>query len=264
MRLRLANGLSLGFGSRGGGLPVVLLHPVGLRGAFWDGVVAALEPHCRPIAIDLRGHDESDVPAAPFGIDDMADDVIEFLRALAGEKAVVVGCSMGGMVAQAVALRAPELLVGFVCANTGHTRTPQGRATMEQRAVQAMRGMPGVLDITLARWFSEAVRLQRPELVAQARDWLLENDPIVHGWAWRAIRDLETGDRLKSVQVPGLAIAASEDQSTAPAALRALADTLPHGLYREIPGTGHLAPFEQPALFAEWVWEFCKSLPRAE
>lgn len=263
MRFRLSNGLSLRYRSRGIGRPVALLHPVGLCLEFWDGVVAALEPHCRLIVPDLRGHGDSDVPPGPFSLDDMADDTIELLRAVAGGPAVVVGCSMGGMVAQAIALRAPEILAGFVCANTGHTRNPQGRATMEARAVAAARGIPGVLDTTLSRWFSETVRLRRPELVLRAQNWLLETDPVVHSWAWRAIRDLEHGDRMKSVQVPGLCIAAADDQSTAPAALQALADALPHATYREMAATGHLAPLEQPELFATWVREFCETLPLA-
>jgi 3-oxoadipate enol-lactonase len=261
MRFRLSNGLSLRYRSRGAGRPMVLLHPVGLRLEFWDRLVTELQGELRLIVPDARGHGESDVPPAPFSLDDMADDTIELLRAVGGGKAVVVGCSMGGMVAQAIALRAPELLAGVVVANTSHTRTAQGRAVMERRAVEAMAGMPAVLDTTLSRWFSETVRLREPEKVAQTRDWLLEADPVVHAWSWRAIRDLAHDDRLGAVHLPALAIAGSDDQSTAPAAVHATAQALANCAYRELAHCGHLAPLEQPARFAALLRDFVATLP---
>ncbi len=261
MFFRMRSGLSLSYRSRGAGRVMVLLHPVGLRGAFWDGVVCALEGEMRLIVPDARGHGDSDVPAAAFSIEDMADDVIELLRAVGGPGAVVAGCSMGGMVAQAVALRAPGLLAGFCVANTGYTRNDAGRATMEARALAAFAGMPRVLDTTLSRWFSEAVRLRRPDLVQRARDWLLEADPVVHGWSWRAIRDLAHADTLPGVGLPALMIAGSDDQSTAPATVRAMADAVPGALYRELADTGHLAPLERPDEFAALLREFAATLP---
>jgi 3-oxoadipate enol-lactonase len=265
MFFRLSSGLSLSYRSRGAGRPVVLLHPVGLRGAFWNEVVGELETEMRLIVPDARGHGDSDVPSMVFSIEDMADDVIELLRAVGsahgGVGAVVVGCSMGGMVAQAVALRAPELLAGFVVANTGFTRNDAGRATMEARAVTAFAGMPRVLDTTLSRWFSDEVRLHRPDLVLRARDWLLDADPVVHGWSWRAIRDLAHADTLPKVGLPALMIAGSDDQSTAPATVRAMAAAVPGAIYRELADTGHLAPLERPGEFAALLRDFIAGLP---
>ena len=230
-----------------------------MRGAFWDPVVAALQDRVRLIVPDARGHGDSDVPPGPFSLDDMADDVIELLRAVGGGRAVVLGCSMGGMVAQAVALRAPEVVAGLVVANTSHTRTAQGRATMEARAVAAEAGMPAVLETTLSRWFGADVRLRRPDLVLQARDWLLEADPMVHAWSWRAIRDLAHDERLGGVGIPALCIGGTDDQSTSPAAVRATAAALGNGRYAEL-ATGHLAPLEQPGAFAELVAGFVAEL----
>lgn len=260
MFFRLSSGLALQYRTRGIGRPVLLLHPVGLRGAFWAPVMAELEADVRLIVPDARGHGDSDVPQAPFSLEDMADDMIELLRCVGGGKAVVVGCSMGGMVAQAVALRAPDLVAGLVVANTSHTRTPEGRAVMERRAAAAAPGMPGVVDSTLSRWFSAEVHLRQPEIVLLARNWLLEADPIVHAWSWRAIRDLAHDDRLGEVRVPALCIAGSDDQSTATSAIRATAQAFGDGRFRELPATGHLAPLERPAAFAALLREFIADL----
>ena len=260
MRLRNRSGLGISYKTRGAGRTVVLMHPVGVRGDFWDPVIAAMEGEFRLIAPDMRGHGDSDVPEGPFGIVDMADDMIDLIRAVGQAPTVVVGCSMGGMVAQALSLRAPELLRGFVVANTAHRRNDQGRATMEQRALAAENGMPGVLHTTLNRWFDADMQVLRPDLVLKARDWLLAADPVVHAWAWRAIRDLDTGDKLAGAKVPGLVIAGLRDQSTAVAAMKDQAATIPNCAYREL-DTGHLAPMEQPAAFAALLREFINGLP---
>ena len=260
MRLCNRSGLGISYKSRGVGRTVVLLHPVGLCGDFWDPVIGELQGAFRLIAPDARGHGESDVPAGPFSIDDMADDIFDLVRVVGQAPTVVVGCSMGGMVAQALSLRAPDLLRGFVVANTAHRRNEQGRATMEQRAREAEQGMPGVLRTTLNRWFDADLQVLRPDLVLKARDWLLAADPVVHAWSWRAIRDLDTGDRLASATVPGLVIAGLRDQSTPVAAMKDMAATIPRCEYREV-DTGHLAPLEQPAAFAAHLREFLNRLP---
>ncbi len=262
MRFRTSSGLSIAYRSRGQGRTIVLLHPVGVCGAFWDGVIAELEGEFRLIAVDARGHGGSDVPSKPFNLDDLADDVAELIRAVGQAPALVAGCSMGGMTAQAIGVRAPELLSGIVIANTAHRRNDQGRATMEARAQAALKGMPTTLHTTLSRWFDADLQVLRPDLVLKARDWLLEADPVVHCWSWRAIRDLNYADQLAHLKVPALAIAGLRDQSTPVAAMKDLAATIPGCDYREM-DTGHLAPLEQPAQFAAHLREFANKISAA-
>ena len=259
MRFKTKSGLSLAYKTRGHGRTVVLLHPVGLCGSFWDPVIAELENEFRLIAPDTRGHGESDVPGSSFNLDDLADDVAELVRAVGQAPTVIVGCSMGGMIVQALCVRYPELLAGSVIANTAHRRNDQSRAAMEQRAVESEKGMPHGLINTLSRWFDAELQLLRPDLVLRARDWLLNADPVVHAWSWRAIRDLNYTEQLAKSCVPSLVIAGSRDQSTPVAAMKDMAASIPNCGYREM-DTGHLAPMEQPALFAWHLREFTNGL----
>lgn len=261
MRFRLKSGLTLRYITRGVGQPVVLMHPVGLRAEFWLPVIAELEHQYRLIAIDARGHGESDV-SGPFGIPDLAGDAIELARAIGLGPVVFAGCSMGGMVAQNVAIMAPELARGIVVANTTNARDDNIRNIIEQRAAQAEKGMPVTLPSTLARWFNAQCQLNRPDLVLKAREWLLANDPVVHAWSWRAIRDLDVTAAMRESQVPTLCVGGSEDQSAAASAVRKLAGELRHGHYREIAGAGHLAPLEEPAEFAAILREFIEGLSK--
>lgn len=253
MRVRLSNGLSMNYGTRGNGRPVLLLHPVGLKGAFWRDVVTELENECRLIYPDFRGHGESDASLSPFSLIDLADDMIEFLRALPGPS-LVVGCSMGGMVAQGMAVRAPELVSGLVIANTAHRRDEKSRAVMEGRAREAETNMPAVIDATLARWFNAAFQVKHPDKVALMRAWLSDADPVVHAGCWRAIRDLDFVDGLSKLTMPVMALAGSDDQSTPIAAMKAMAADIPDALYREM-DCGHLSPLEQPKLFSQHLRE---------
>ena len=260
MRFRLKSGLSIRYLARGGGQTLVLLHPVGLRAEFWQPVMAELEGEFRILALDARGHGESEFDG-PFSLGDLARDAAELVRALHAGPAVFAGCSMGGMVAQGIAAIAPDVASGIVIANTAYTRDDAGRAMIEQRALQAEKGMPSILPSTLSRWFDAACAAARPDLPEMARDWLLANDPMVHAWAWRAIRDLNFADALRNSTLPKLCIGGARDQSTAAAAVRKMAGELPNAAYREL-DAGHLAPLEQPKIFAAHLREFIQSLPK--
>lgn len=256
MHFRLSNGVSLAYHVRGAGRLVMFLHPIGTRGAFWDSVVDRLQDRCRCVTVDLRGHGESDVPHHRFTLDDLADDVSELLRVERASDAVLVGCSLGGMVAQAIALKSPELVSGLVLADTTHRQTEESRKAVLQRAADSLNGMPAMLQSTLTRWFPPAfLALDGPE-VAACRDWLLEDDPVVFAWAWQAISELDFGDRIAAIKQPVLVTRGSVDASSGRETMQAMAKLLPRARYAEIEGAGHVAPLQQPDDFAALLVEF--------
>jgi pimeloyl-ACP methyl ester carboxylesterase len=259
MRFRLSNGLSIRYKSRGMGRTVLMLHPVAMRAEVWDDVVSLLASEMRLITADTRGHGESDVPSKAFGLDDCADDFIELLSAVGQAPAVVVGCSMGGMIAQGIAAKRPDLVAGVIAANTVHKRTPQSLAVYEKRADEALKGMEAGLVSTLSRWFDNQAMLERPAAVAVVRQWLQDADPIVHNWSWTAIRNLNFADALKKANVPVMALAGTRDQATPLEGVKAMATDLPRCTFQSI-DAGHLSGIENPAGFAEILRGFVKSL----
>ena len=256
MHFRLSNGLAQAYHVRGAGRLVMFLHSIGTRGAFWDPLVDRIEDRCRCVTVDLRGHGDSDVPRERFTLDDLANDVIELLRIESKGDAILVGCSLGGMVAQAVALKAPELLSGLVLADTSHRQSEESRKAVLQRAEDSLKGMPAMLHSTLSRWFpAPFLALQGPE-VAACRKWLLEDDPVVFSWGWQAISELDFGDRIAGIKIPTLVVRGSVDASASREAMQAMAKLLPHARYAEIEGAGHVAPLEQPDAFADLLLDF--------
>jgi len=256
MHFRLSNGLALAYHVHGAGRPVMFLHPIGTCGAFWDPLVEGIQDRCRCITVDLRGHGDSDVPGERFTLNDLADDVIELLRIESKNDAVLVGCSLGGMVAQAVALKAPELLSGLVLADTGHRQTDESRKAVLQRAEDSLKGMPAMLPSTLARWFpAPFLALKGPEVEA-CRKWLLDDDPVVFSWGWQAISELDFGDRIANIKTPTLVVRGSVDASSSRETMQAMATLLPQARYAEIEGAGHVAPLERPHDFAKLLLDF--------
>lgn len=259
MQFRLRSGLGLHYRTAGAGRVIALLHPIGVHGGFWEPIAASLSRRYRVLAVDLRGHGGSDVPGAPFTLDELAADVIELLRAVGGERPVVAGCSLGGMVAQGIALQAPDLAGGLVLAGTNNALDEGGRAAMAQRAALAAQGMPRIVDQTIARWFSDAFRAHSGETVERVRQWLLEADPVVHAWSWQAIRGLDYGARIAAIAAPALVVCGSVDASCPPAMSRRITGLLPRARYEELEGASHMAPLEEAARFAALVDGFVAS-----
>jgi pimeloyl-ACP methyl ester carboxylesterase len=139
----------------GAGRVVTFLHPVGLNGMAWEAQFEPLARHFQIVAPDLRGHGLSTGGDQPFTLDDLAADVVALWDALGVAASHVVGLSMGGMVAQALALGAPDRVRSLVLVDTAGTMSDQGRAAMRGRAdVARQQGMAGVLDATVERWFT--------------------------------------------------------------------------------------------------------------
>lgn len=243
-------------GAAGTGTTLVLLHGAGLDGSFWAPVRAVLAERYRVLTPDLPGHGASAPLAAGFSIGDLADGVAAVLRTELTDPAIVVGCSMGGMVAQALALAAPELVAALVLANTRCDFDDAGRAALERRAAAAEQADDLYYDETMSRWFSDDFRRRQPEIVAATRAALASTDPQIQAADWRAIASLSLRASLAQCAMPALVVSGTADTSCPPAAGRELQQALGNARYVEIEGAGHLLPVEQPEIFARLVMDF--------
>jgi 3-oxoadipate enol-lactonase len=260
MRIRLPKGLGMAYRTRGAGRPIVLLHTLGTGAAMWDGVVEILRARFRCIAIDFRGYGDSDVPCEPFSLEDLADDVITMLRAQGLKDVVVVGCSMGGMVAQRIALAAPELLSGLVLAGAPASIEVEAQRLLRENAKVALNGVEPLAEATVARWFSPACLGSDSAAPERIRELFASLDPVVVSWSWNAVAD--TGERfherLKDIGAPTALIVGTHD--AAQPTMEAMAPLLPNGRLTVMPGVGHLAPTERPVEFAAFVEAFVATL----
>jgi pimeloyl-ACP methyl ester carboxylesterase len=253
---------------RGSGpITVVLLHGFPFNRSMWGAQVAALEGTYRVVTPDLRGHGASGDPGgSSYGVDAMADDVLETLAVRGIEGPVVLGgLSMGGYVALSIASRAPGSLQGLMLLDTKATAdTPEAAATRLELA-QAMEST-GNLDLVvramLPKLLSPTTRERNPELAGRV-------EAMMRGTKARSIAATSRGladrpDRmanLPGITAPTLVLVGADDAVTPPDASQAMAAALPNATLAVIPDAGHLAPMEQPEAVNAAIQNFLRVCP---
>lgn len=261
MQIERVNNVDIAYRRAGQGMPVLLLHPIGLDSSWWQPFAEQLAPRCCVISMDFRGHGGSAPIRGELELTDLADDAAALLRALGLAPAQVVGLSMGGMAAQYLAIRHPDLVRSLVLLGTACALPDEARKQMVARGEVARRdGMRAVLDATLERWFTPAALTS--ELAQRCERRLLEND--VESWAacWRAISRLDTLSLLKGIRAPTLVVTGDKDLSTPPAAARVIAANIPGAALTIIEGAPHMGPFEFPDAYLAPVVAFLKGNSR--
>lgn len=259
------NGITLAYEDRGVGLPVVFLHAFPLNRTMWAGQQAALSSRYRTIALDLRGHGESDAPLWHYSLDQAADDVRALLDHLAISRAVFVGLSMGGYILFAFYRKYAERVTGLVLADTrAQADTAEGRTGRFQMAQTAYRNGPGaVADLMIPKLLSPATAQTRPELVRTVRAMIEGNQ--ISGIAGDLMAMAERPDStplLHQIACPTQIIVGEQDIATPPADAKLMADQIPGARSAVIPHAAHLANLEQPKAFNRILSSFLEGIEK--
>ena len=138
------------------------------------------------------------------------------IRHLDAGAAHVVGVSVGGMIAQALALLQPELVRSLVLVHTLCTFPDAVRGALRERARVAREdGMSAIAPMSLARWFTPAFRTARPNLMDRATKSMLAQDGAFHGAMWDMIAGLDLQARLRAVACPTLVVTGARERPRA-------------------------------------------------
>jgi len=227
----------------GTGRPLVVLHPIGVDRSWWDEYVDSWASSYDVIAIDMRGHGESSTLKSGITLADHAADVAAVLHKERVAGAALIGVSMGGMVAQRVAIQFPELVGAMILCATAGGFPDDVRPRIRGRGDTSRQGaMPEVIDETIARWF--ATDTPRLDLVAKCRARLAADDWYSWSANWEAISRLDNLAELRAVPQPALVVAGDADASIPPAVSQKIADALPAGRFVTIPGAAHFGAFD--------------------
>jgi 3-oxoadipate enol-lactonase len=233
----------------GHGTPLLLLHPLALAARMWDVAMPEIGPHRDVIAIDLRGHGDSEWDGAPFSIAEMADDIVELLRSLAIERCDLAGMSMGGGVAMIAAATHPRRVRNLALLDTTAWYGAEAKATWEERAHNAeQKPRIDLLAFQTQRWFTESFREHSPEDVKFAVDIFLATRPAAHAQACRALGAFDARSVLSRITARTLVITGEEDYATPPAMGEALAAGIPNATFTLWPGVRHFSVFESDGL----------------
>lgn len=239
---------------------ILLLHSLGLDHRMWEAVAHGLADRFRVIAPDLIGHGSLASIGAMTSIADAADDVKELLEAAGLASVVLAGISMGGAVAQELALRHPDRVRALALLAT----MPRGGPLFAERAASAESGgLAAQIPMTLERWFGDARVKDDDPLVQYARDVLDRTDVTRWASAWRALAGHGAAERLPNLSIPVLCIAGAEDTSTPPSLLASIAATIPNARLEIVRGAPHLFNMTHPERVADLLASLAQSAARA-
>ncbi|HEV8312509.1 MAG TPA: alpha/beta fold hydrolase [Burkholderiaceae bacterium] len=239
------------------GVPVVLAHALGLDLSMWDGLAAELGKSHPVLRYDHRGHGGSAVPAGPYALDDLVDDAARLIREWGRGPVVFIGLSMGGMVAQGLAIRHPELVKRVVLANTAAQYPDAAKAAWTQRIAAVQQGgMAAVADMVVQRYLHEGFRNANPGVAQGLREQILRSDAAGYVASCYAVMSVDWLEQLSKVQCPALVIAGAHDVGATPAMAQAIAQAIPGATLKVFDDASHLSVAEQPQAFADAVKAF--------
>jgi len=250
------------FEQAGSGDAILFLHGLGSCGQDWLLQMPVFAERFRAIAPDLPGHGESDKPPGRVRVADLARDVIGLFDALEVSRAHMVGLSLGGCVAQQLALDFPARVRSLTLVNTFarfDMGGPGNALPLALRmAVLGWLGLPAQARFVAARLFPKP---EQAPLRQMAAERIAANDPASYQRLLRAIRAFDVTRCLSEITCPTLVIAGDRDTTVPLRAKRLLAARIPGARFELVADSGHATPVDQAGAFNRLVLDFVESTP---
>lgn len=256
-------GVKIFYDTYGNGTPIVFLHPWTTNAYIWYFQIFPFARTNQVVAIDHRGHGRSDKPQSGYAIPIHASDVTAVLDALKIDRAILVGNSIGGMIAMQFALDHPERVKGLFILSSG---TGVGAGMPKEVAAAFKSDFEGTFGALLDGTISAKTRRERPEIVEVMKShFLVESNFPRHvfdsSFADPAgVFNWNIAGQLSSIKAPTVVYAGAEDQATPVAANQLLADKIPGAKLNVIKDVGHFFQLEKPLEFNAALKEFVSAL----
>ena len=249
------NGIHLAYETQGSGEPLALISGLGYDRWEWHKMAPGLAQRFTVITFDNRGVGQSDKPAGPYTAQLLADDTAGLLQALGYQHAHVMGHSMGGYIAQALALSHPELIDKLILASTNFGGphhipvTPEALAVLTDVQSDPVTRFKNGLSVSTAPGYAD----KNAALIAAWLAWRVQNpiDPAAYqaqlaiGLALFAESACFEG-QLQRVTASTLILFGAHDKVVPPGNAELLAREIPHSAIEILPDAGHFFPIETP------------------
>lgn len=250
-----SDGSSLSFTRRAApkvGAPrIVLVHSLALDRGIWDGVSGRLQGDAEILAYDCRGHGRSDRRSGVYTAQLFARDLAELLDHIGWSTTAVAGCSMGGNVALAYAGLYPDRITALGLIDTTAWYGADAPAKFGERADAArLKGMRGLIDFQLTRWFSDEYRAAHPNELNRLAALFVANDLDCYAASCALLGNVDVRPHLSSFRMPVAIVVGEEDYATPVAMARQLHEAIPQSTLTILPRARHLTPVEHPEQIA--------------
>jgi 3-oxoadipate enol-lactonase len=265
MKQALNNGVHLAYEDRGEGEPLLFVQGLGYDRLGFGPLPELLAEHFRVITFDNRGVGDSDVPEGPYSVPQMATDAIAVLDDTGVASAHVLGVSLGGFIAQELALTYPERVRKLVLMSTAPSLQPPCYPVPE-RGLEAFAAFPTMereagLRLMVENSLGDHGVRERPELVEEILQYRLERAPTLAGWQAQAMASttFDAYERTTELTMPTLVIHADADTVVDFRNGQLLAERIPGARFHPIRDRGHLVMWEEGETLAPVVREFLQA-----
>jgi len=261
MPVARGNGINIYYEVHGDGDPLVLIQCLGGNSVDWQFQTPVFAERYRVVIFDNRGSGRSEAPPPRYSVVEMADDALALMDVLGIERAHILGLSLGGFIAQELALRSPQRVDRLVLAATAARLPALSRHALrvwlrmaEERVSEETR------FLEMFSWLFSSRLLEDESQVATMLGFFVQNPypQLPEGYSGQIAACLahDTRHRIKAIAAPTLVMAAGEDILVPVAAAEELASGIPRARLAVIPGGGHAFGGELPDQFNRAVLEF--------
>lgn len=254
---RAADGVGIAFSLQeaDASLPrLAFLHTLGMSHTLWSPVCERLAGRASFLCLDMRGHGASDKPAGPYQPELLARDLRDVLDHVGWSDAVVVGSSLGGCIAQQFAADHPERITALGLVDTTAWYGTDAARHWNERARRAREeGLASMVEFQETRWFSDAFREARPDVVeACVRTFLCNDVPAIAALS-EMLGRFDVRPLLARIRVPAGIVVGEEDYATTVTMARALHAGIPEATLTVVPAARHLTQVERPDAVASML-----------
>jgi len=242
---------------------VVLIHGLGLNKDCWQWMIPDLTDSYRVLSYDLHGHGESNDPVTEPNLSLFSKQLKDLLDYCKIQKAVIIGFSLGGMIARRFAQDVPQKSQGMVILHSPHKRSEAAQVAILKRVDQARTlGPQSTVEAALERWFTDPFRKANPNLMDKIRQWVMANRKEVYHTIYKV---LATGiDEIvkpnPAINSPSLVITGDQDFGNGPEMAFAIAAEIPGAKALVLPALRHMALAESPKAVNKPIRDFLDSL----
>ncbi len=224
---------------------------------LWDDQAVLFGDRLQILRYDQRGHGGSDAPPGPYGFPALMQDVIALWDALEIEASHWVGLSIGGMMGYGMAQDHGDRLLSLTACDSRPDAPSDYQDYFQYRIDTAReKGMEGLVEPTLERWFTPATVAANPPVLNKVRAMIRATNPVGHAGCCEALKTLAFGARLGEIKTPTLIIGGEADKGAPPASLAETAHAIPGARLVVVPDAGHISNLENPAAFNRALAEF--------
>ncbi len=263
MPLISANGTELFYDLAGpeGAPAVVLSNSLGTTLEMWDFQARVLASRYRVLRYDTRGHGRSPVVDQPISLQTLANDLVGLLDSLGIARAHIVGLSIGGMTAQALAATHPDRVASLVLMATS-AYLPQG--WNERAALVRAQGLGAIVEATMTRWFTPSFIADASAPLRALRERFLTIDPRGYAVCCGAIATMDLRETIRSITAPTLIIAGADDPATPPAMSVDISNRIVGAELVVLARAAHILAMEQPDIVNRHLLAFLGGLTKTE